>query len=197
MLLFMTLLLIWNCSPIVVGVPVIARRMSQIGPIGPNHVPHQGTYRNAEYGYSFIVPKGLIAYSDPAPAPQHGVAIPLNASSQKSYVWVTGSYNAQDFDSLEQFRDYALDLIKPAAGQFEIIRSRGTQLDGIKAARFLVRYRSKQGNAVVLEERILAIRPNGKAIYTLGLICGEEAYRGDSRVLERLLRNWKLIPMTE
>src|SRR5438874_12309078 len=53
--------------------------------ISPDSRSHQGEYRNPEYGYAFTIPSGLRAYSDPPPAPHHGVAIPLDPVRQ-SYI---------------------------------------------------------------------------------------------------------------
>lgn len=162
--------------------------------ISPQHVPHEGQYTNRQYGYSVTVPDGFKAYRDPAPAPQHGVAIPLDGTG---YVWVDGSYNAPVFNSVEQFRTYTLDMIKKHGEGLEIVRSSLDKLAGMTTARILVQYRNRESGTTVMEEQLLAIRPDGQAIYTIGLISTEHKYKQHTAVLARLLKTWKLIPMSE
>lgn len=86
---------------------------------------------------------------------------------------------------------------RPVALYAVALETRPTTLGGIKAARILVRYREDGTYTVIQEEEVLAIRPNGNAVYEVGLTSTEGKYKDDLLVFERLLKTWKIVPMTE
>jgi hypothetical protein len=74
----------------------------QVGTAQPRagEVVVRGTYTNADYGYSVVIPERMKATRMSAPAPQHGIVINLDHAA----LWVNAEYNslARSLDGLAQ-----------------------------------------------------------------------------------------------
>ena len=55
----------------------------------------RGRYTNVDYGYSVVIPDGLVGENDPAPAPNHGFGITLSSGTN---LWVDASYEAVPYE---------------------------------------------------------------------------------------------------
>ena len=52
----------------------------------------RGSYANRQYGYSVVIPKGLVGTNARDPAPDHGIGITLS-EQPKAHIWTSGLYN--------------------------------------------------------------------------------------------------------
>src|SRR5262249_3218144 len=102
-----------------------------------------GNYVNFNYGYSVLIPRGLSGFSQKPPLPQHGFRITLSTSPE-AYIWVDGSYNAAEYQSLEEKNTVDLDLLRREGKEGEMLEQRAVHLQNLKGLLVKVRYKNSE-----------------------------------------------------
>jgi len=155
----------------------------------------KGTYVNYEYGYSLTIPRGLVGLSPPAPWPQHGIEIRLTGSHH-AHVLTNADFSAVDYPSLDAAIDSDLREPRQNSTETQLVSRRNARLRSLEAVRVMVRYKEAVSGTAFVEETITAIRrakrPEEGVLYTIRLVTPEQRYESDRRVLESILRSWRL-----
>jgi hypothetical protein len=158
-------------------------------------VAHKRRYSNYEYAYSISIPQGLVGLGDPAPFPQHGIGITLS-KQPKSYIWLDGSYNALQWQSLDEAIDLHLDWFAEDGVELRVLKREKMFLQKLPAMRLVVRYRSLATNELRVWDIVIAFRSNGGEesgiTYTLGLIAPESRYAEDVKTFEKIIKDWRV-----
>jgi hypothetical protein len=151
-------------------------------------IPPGEQYVNVDYGYALVLPAGLTAECDDPPRPNHGFAV-RSQGLAAAQVWLTADYDAQLLETLDAVvANYAAELADGAP-----VANRATTLAGLPARRLTL------AKGTSIEEVVLALRPqpDGVAIiYTIGLICSNEACKPARDAVEQLRRAVVLRPIS-
>ena len=151
-------------------------------------------YVNHVYRFSVEIPHGLVGYGAPDGAPAHGVAIVLS-KNPKALIYVAAHYNALDLKSPNEAVDQQLEWVEERGSDMEVTRREQVFLQNLPATRFAVRYKSKKTGKLKVEDRVTALRQNGKdvgIIYELMLDSTEDRYNEDIVIYEQILKGWKM-----
>lgn len=156
-------------------------------------VYHRGMYRNHIYGYSLAVPSGLVGITDPAPAPQHGIMIPLSDDS-KEQIWIDGSYNAALWSTTEDAMNEHIDwLRKEADGVIQSSRQK-IRLGRFIAIRDVTHYDDRATGEAMVQDLTLAMRNakgEGEILYTIGLRTRKLDYEKHKPILNDVIKGWR------
>ncbi|MCI0489344.1 MAG: hypothetical protein L0229_22355 [Blastocatellia bacterium] len=156
---------------------------------------HTGRYDNYVYYFSLVIPRGLIGYSAPEPAPAHGVAI-LLSKKPDTWIYAGAHYNATFLESLDAALDQHLEWIKDKGTDIEVMKRERTFLNKLRAMRLAVRYKNKKTGRIRIEDEVIAFRPGGTAnadiIYNITLYTTDDRYNDDITTFEHILKGWKL-----
>lgn len=153
-----------------------------------------GPTYNPKYGYSVVIPKGLVGHSADASAPYHGFGIVLSWDP-RSYLYVDGTYNSLESESLEDVEAQYLSWLKEASGKIISVHHRVVKLGGLRARRNVARHPCPNLSGDFIDDYTFAFSKNKDIIYTVALLTTHERYKKDKRVLEELLKTWKLRPI--
>ncbi len=151
-----------------------------------------GTYRNLEYGYSVVIPSGLLGRAGNEPLlPNHGFTIVLS-DHPLAYIYVTARYEVIDTGTSAALERRKLADMKKTAG-VRVLRVQRfpVRLGSISARRHLASISCKGHSGVYVRDETLAVA-NGTE-YTLGLLTPEERYERDAAVLAKILSSWAWI----
>jgi hypothetical protein len=154
----------------------------------------RGLYYNCGYGYSFIIPRGHIGRGEPDGLPQHGVRI-LLSEQPESYVWVDGSFNGLDWQTLEEAANHYQESLREQGTDVSVVRRQATRLGRLQALRLVFSYREERTENRIIEEVVLArrrSREESEIIYTIGLKTPQTTYESRRRMFENVLRTWRL-----
>ncbi len=152
-----------------------------------------GRYACEAYGYSVRVPNNLVAYRDPAPAPQHGIQV----HSTEGVVWTNGEFDAQLLGSTEAS---AANTAQQLAELYDLRRASSglTKLDGLDALDVVLQ--SDKGSGQFAYARfILAYRPIKSGIgivYTIGVREHLRTKKADAIFLA-IVKSFRLVSMSE
>ena len=155
---------------------------------------HTGRYSNPIYYFSVAIPPGLIGYTAPDPAPEHGIAIPLSKKPD-TWVYAGAGYNVTFLESLDDVADQNLEWIKDRGAEVEVIKREQTFLKELQAIRLTVRYKEKKSGRIRIEDEVIALREepgNTELIYEITLYTTEDRYYSDVGAFEQILNGWKL-----
>ncbi len=163
---------------------------------GPNGTKIlNGQYINYNYGYSVVIPKGLVAITAPPPAPQHGFSIELSKKPE-SYIWVDGSYGEkEEIVSLEVAVDKHLDWFKTEGIDIVVLKRSLIRLHNLQAMQLVIGYKDIKSNKSMLHEKIIAISKKKRKIgivYTIGLITSESNYNENKKLFDKLVKTWRV-----
>jgi len=153
-----------------------------------------GAYYNPNYGYSVIIPKGLTGHDAAPPAPHHGFGIVLSWEP-RAYVYVDGSYNSSELESIEDVETQHLTWLKEESGKIDSVDHIVTNLGSLEARRFIALHTCPQVGGNFIDDYIFAFSKNKDIIYTVALLTTEARYKKDKRVLEQLIKTWELKPI--
>jgi hypothetical protein len=129
-------------------------------------VPVRARYRNYMFGYSIKIPSGSTGYRMAVPAPQHGLAVPLEAGE----IWVNGEYDALGLGNIESFAANTIEQWR-RSDRVRVVRNENTTLGSLPARDILLADNRPTGSQQEIHI-VLAIRPSngGPAIlYTVGM----------------------------
>jgi len=152
----------------------------------------RGRYTNLEYLYSVAIPRGLTAYSEAEPGPQHGFGLPFGASPE-SYILVQGEANA-----LERSADeVAADQLRYLAGESRTIESSTVtpvRMGSFNAVRLVAHYTCGAARERYVYDGIFALIPPRDLVFEIGLWAPDDRYQKDRALLEQMLQSWKYVP---
>lgn len=144
----------------------------------------QGTYRNADYGFSVAVPRRLRAYAAKPPAPQHGFALDLSKGGK---IWVDAEYDVMLEGSTDLLSTNAAKFFSLSNG-LKITRNLSMEVEGFPARETVLEgANSKSLNNYV--HFLIILRPVPKevgVVYTIGL-SGKAWNAGDEKTF------WKIV----
>jgi len=111
----------------------------------------RGRYKNCDYGYSVILPDGVVAHGDPSPSPNHGSLVSAKEPgitaqvmwAEARLIYVHSEYGVAESGSAREYLKRSRDE------NDEVIETRDLQLKGLPAA--FGHYESKQGTAKIRE----------------------------------------------
>lgn len=208
----LTLALLAACSPSSVPSQQANARTNASPTINPqeetNYVAVEGLYSNDDYGFSVLVPEGLVGCREPAPLPNHGFGIDLTERScrwvvnakndiyPKSYLDIDASYNGLEWESADDAIKFHISSLKDTGAENISLKSRtSTRLSKLAAVRFVIQY-VVSGEAKV-EEVVIAFRQekNADIIYTIDLTTPANHCSEDGKVLADIQRAWSLYPL--
>jgi hypothetical protein len=153
-----------------------------------------GLTYNPNYGYSVIIPEGLVGHSAAPPAPYHGFGIVLSGEP-RSYLYVDGSYNSLELESLEKVQAQYLKWLKEKSKKIISVKHSITQLGSLKARRYIALHTCPKVRGDLINDYTFAFSKGKDIIYTVALITTAERYKKDKCVLETILKTWKLQPI--
>lgn len=156
----------------------------------------KGRYRNYEYGYSVLIPNGLVGFAASPPAPQHGFGVILSRKS-KAEIWVDGRYNAALWTSLDAAATTHLNRLA-AEGEVEVVKRTSIQLQQLRAIRVITRHIDRESGVPMRQDFVTAIRKHkGEVgiVYEISLTTSELRYEKDKSVFEKLIAGWRLISL--
>jgi hypothetical protein len=166
-----------------------------------------GLYTNDVYGFSVEVPEGMLGFTATAPAPDHGFGVDLDRPRScgwmrpsegfpKSYLYVDGSYNSGDAETLDELARHVLGYVKTDEGtSVKVVGRRRTRLGGLPAVRLVVEYTAD--GVRVVDDTVLAFRngEGGDVVYTVGLTAPAASYDEHRRVLDSARQTFRLRPL--
>jgi len=158
---------------------------------GPDRRAFQGGYTNPNYGFSVVIPQGLIGHDAPAPMPHHGLGIVLSWEP-RAYFWVNGEYNALEWGSLSEATQQILEWNQ--ADHRNVLTSKivPTTVGGRPAERLTLRYTCPEDQTGrVLHEVVLMRNQTRGIVYEVGLDTTELREKDDLEVFERILSSWR------
>jgi hypothetical protein len=166
---------------------------------------HRQQYSNYEYGYTVLIPSGLVGVSNPSPGPQHGFEIVLSKRPAAG-IRVDGSYDADLYGSLEEAAEARLRWLKRDNNltEIEVLRSEQATLQNLQAVRQAVRFSEPGSGEKMVLDFVAAIRIENeggdeetRVLYTISLSTPESRYRDDQEILEQVITSWRAKPLGE
>jgi hypothetical protein len=182
------------------------------------YVAHTTKYRNPQYGYSLVIPEGLIGLSSAAPDPNHGILMSLSMKSgeslrdvwdqeKDSFISVYGSYNGPLWMSLKEMVKARLRDLAKDSRTLVVLKQTRIRLAQLPAVRLLVQYIEPKLGRIRVEDIILARRqyregskddfpgnPSSFMNYDLTLVTTKARYPKDKKIFERVVRTWQMLP---
>src|SRR2546425_3294802 len=133
------------------------------------YVAYTTKYRNPQYGYSLVIPKGLIGLRGAAPAPNHGILMSLSMKSgetlrdvwdqeKDSFISVYGSYNGPLWMSLKEMVKARLRDLAKDNRTLVVLKQARIRLAQLPAIRLFVQYIEPKSGRIRVEDIILARR---------------------------------------
>jgi len=164
-------------------------------------------YDNLVYGFSVLLPAGMVGAGSTPPAPDHGFGIDLdnprstawNGSPDfpKSYLYVDGSYNSSEWRRLDEAVNSHLRFLREKGRNVRLQRRVETLLAGLPALRVVAHY-EEDGVEMVSDEVVAFKREGGGeagVVYTLAMSTPLSKYERDRPVLEAVWKGWYLQPL--
>jgi hypothetical protein len=151
-------------------------------------IKHKGWYGNYSWGYSVVIPEGLIGVSDPPDHPQHGFCIELSKDPY-GYIWVDGSSNSLEWKSKNEAANAYLAIIKEGNRKILSTQKYKVKLNGFPALRLVVRYACP--DVIRIRDYFIAI-DRRQIVYTIGLSTAEDGYGSYKKILENIANTWQL-----
>jgi hypothetical protein len=161
---------------------------------GPETSRFAGLTYNPNYGYSVIIPKGLVGHSAAPPAPYHGFGIILSWEP-RSYLYVDGSYNSLELETLGKVEAQYLEWLKEESKKIISVKQSVTKLGPLQARRYVALHTCPKVSGDFIDDYTFAFNKGRDIIYTVALLTTAERYKKDKRVLEAILKSWKLQPI--
>lgn len=156
---------------------------------GPEMDKFTETYSNFVYGYSVKIPKGLVAYNAPAPAPQHGYGIVLSWEP-RAYIYVDASYNSSDANNAKEIEDTHLKWLQEESAEIISIEKTRSRLGPLSARRYVAKRTCKKLKGIFIEDMTMVLHEG--IVYSAGLLTTQDRYLRDKAVLEEMLKTWRL-----
>ncbi len=160
-----------------------------------------GRYSDCDFGYSVILPAGIVAHSAKSTGPNHGFAInpaaPRSARAFKTpesdrYIEVLSFYDLEDHEETTSATiDYYLWLGEIGGEKnVESLSRRTLSLAGLSAKRIETRW--MENSTAIRRDRIIAYRRSGGILYQLTLQSPEKTYANDEQLFDRIVEGFRL-----
>ena len=163
-------------------------------------IKYTNQYVNRNYGYSVVIPKGMVGLGATYGAPNHGFTICFrnHHGELRGSLWVSAQYDASFFGSVEKIVHFDVAEIKGEHPDMHLTKKQTETFQGLPAIRTVARYHLEGGPGAVLEETITAFRrrPNEDAgiEYSIGLRTTNHHYRDDVSKLQAMAKSFHLLP---
>jgi len=167
---------------------------------------YEGLYTNQKYGYSVLLPKGVVALGTAPPNPDHGFTIgsaPAGDSitlykAHDCYIWVDGNYDP--FDEVQTLDDavrYEIHITEKTVGARVRVESRlQTTLGGLMAVHVIYAFKA-EGQPMVGEE-VIALRNNERNepvfLYTVGMQTTPQSRTANARIWTQIVSAFNTLP---
>lgn len=150
------------------------------------------TYRNVDYGYALVTPRGVAVCETRSPNPNHGFVVLVGPGAT---VWVDASYNSLGYRTGDEaLRDY----IRTVRSEHEIVRETvaAASLGSLPACKGQVRYRGRDGVEMVQEWRMAvkrdAVRSEDEGVlFVIGAKTPAANYAEVERIISDLSQSLK------
>ena len=140
--------------------------------------PLRGTsYRNGEYGFSVVIPRGVQAYKARPPAPNHGLRLILG---HQRMIEVSAVFDAAEYGSTKIQLDQSINSEQP-----DHVERSPVELDSKPAEKAVL----TKGNAVMII--VARRRDDGGILYELELTTTPAALAKDTVVFDRLVAQFR------
>jgi hypothetical protein len=160
----------------------------------PEMARFTGLTYNPNYGFSVVIPKGLVGHNAAPPAPYHGFGIVLSWEP-RSYLYVDGSYNSLDLESLEKVATQNLEWLKEESKKIISVKHSKAKLGSLQAKRYIAIHTCPKASDNFIDDYTFAFSKGKGIIYTVALLTTADRYKKDKRILEEILKTWKLQPI--
>lgn len=148
---------------------------------------YKGRYTNVDYGFTVVIPAGMIGLGTPPPAPNHGFRILFSRNGHTDSIGVQAMYDVLEPPGTSSG-------IGGQVGQPGSAEHRPTLLGGLRADMVLRKFPSGR-----VYEAITARRPEPNSYppiqYTVYLDADEDHYAATERAFRELVRSFRLLPM--
>ena len=175
--------------------------LAQSQPAPSPWVSVQGEYQNqAGYAFSVTIPKGLVGYRVAAPAPSHGVFLPLGSSANR--LSVEGSYNALDHATPRAALGPIVKSIQQSAASWAEPRYQTTTLGGLPAMEVVMPYTERKTAAARILRSLTTLRRSlrpgtPELLYQITLDTAAVQTAQDTAVYDAIRKSFRLDPLTE
>lgn len=155
-----------------------------------------GEYCNDEYGFRVILDAGMKVYAAAPPAPDRGFGVNLRRSAGNDaadatsvpYLWVDASYNATDFDTLEDVTNWKIES-SCKNGKASVLQTDLAELDEIPAD--FVRLSCPADGTV--REFAVTYRKERNVIYTVEMVTTLAQLKESEAALQRMISNFRFM----
>jgi hypothetical protein len=158
----------------------------------------RGRYKNCDYGYTVILPEGVVAHNGLPPSPNHGFLVSARDPGTTAQVtWaeprlisVYNSYDAAEAGSARAYLNQSRDKNE------EVVETKDLTFKGLPAA--YGHYRVKQGTGQVEKVKLVLYRKGARELsnilYEVSLATSAEYYSQDSVLYEKIRNGFKVLP---
>jgi hypothetical protein len=160
-----------------------------------------GRYSNCDYGYSVLLPAGVVGHDVKSPAPNHGFTVDpaapqstkaCNATESNRYIDVFNFYDVEDHgESTAATLDYYSSLGE--IGYQKDVQAVGRQtfnLAGLSARRLEDRW--VENSTAMRRDRIIAYRRAGGILCQFTLQSPEKSYAHDEQLFDRIVKGFRV-----
>lgn len=160
-----------------------------------------GRYSNCGYGYSVLLPAGIVGHGAKSPNPNQGFAVdpaapqsaePFKASDSNRYIDVFNFYDLEDHgESTSATLDYYSSLGEIGDQRnVQALSRQPFKLAGLSAQRLQDRW--LENATAIRRDRIIAYRRSGGILYQLTLQSPEKSYAKDEQLFNRIVEGFRL-----
>jgi len=160
-----------------------------------------GRYSNCDYGYSVVLPAGVVGHGAKSPNPNHGFTVDpaaprsteaFNASDSNRYIDVFNFYDLEDHgESTAATLDYYSSLGEISdQKEVQAVGRQSFNLAGLSARRLEDRW--VENSTAIRRDRIIAYRRAGGMLYQFTLQSPEKTYAADEQLFHRIVDGFRL-----
>ena len=166
----------------------ILMQVAVVQPCGDRQNSFRGRTENDNYGYSVTLPPGIVGCNSGRPGNQHGVEVVFH-EPQDARIEVDGRYNPDYRDLSEAADQHRVWTKKRAVGKVSFVAA-PTLLGSLPAIRTRAEFVARVGKRRLVEEAVLALRPEGNILYAVSYSSPSDQADRVRRVFEGILESW-------
>ena len=156
----------------------------------------RGVYHNVQYAYSIRIPQGMKIKTNPPPSPQHGFAILISNSPNRT-IWVNADYNVLDWESLSEAGDFHIEDLQDKHGPIVEEKRYPSKLASLPAMILLTRQEGRDMAEPMISECVIALRKGKRTgesgiVYEISMETTEQYYSADHLIFETLRADLRL-----
>lgn len=149
----------------------------------------QGTYANKAWGYSIMIPSGLVGSNNSA-GPQHGFGIVLGPGKQR-YIYVNGEANSLELSDPADAAIKELEYLIQDKRKITSATITPVRLGRLRGVQLVVAYSCPVSTERHILASVFAIGPGGSPLYEVTLYSLANQYKNDRALLDQMLKSWK------